>query len=164
MRPWFMSSGLLLLLAALSFAQSDRQKTPAFKLSADEQKLLDLTNAERKKEDLPPLKANPILCQVGRRHSQNMAKQEKLDHVLDGKSPFDRLDDAKYDYQSGAENVAMSAEEQPTMADIFKLWMDSDLHRKNILSAKYTEIGLGIAKNGKGEVYCTQIFATPFKK
>lgn len=163
MRPWLMSVLCVLVLTALGFSQSDQTKKPAFKLSADEQKLFELTNAERKKEDLPPLKANPVLCQVGRKHSQNMAKQEKLDHVLDCKTPFDRLDDAKYDYQNGAENVAMSADE-PAMADIFKLWMDSELHRKNILSAKYTEIGLGIAKNAKGEVYCTQVFATPFKK
>ena len=58
----------------------------------------------------------------------------------------------------------MSAEQNPSMADILKLWMDSDPHRKNILSAKFTEVGVGIAKNDKGEVYCTEIFAAPLKK
>lgn len=164
MRAYFLSATALLVLAAIGGAQPDPKKAGEFKLNADEIKLLELTNAERKKEDLPPLAAHPGLCRAARSHSQNMAKQEKLDHVLDCKSPFDRLDEVKYPYQSGAENIAVSAEQNPSMADIFKLWMDSDTHRKNILGAKYTEIGLGVAKNDKGEVYCTQVFATPLRK
>src|SRR5262245_56299303 len=164
MRARVLSASLLLVLVFLGVVRSGDSKKPQIKLTADEEKLLELTNAERKKEDLPPLAANLSLCRVARAHSQNMAKQEKLDHVLDCKSPFDRLDDAKYRYQSGAENIAVSAEQNPSMADILKLWMDSDPHRKNILSAKFTEVGVGIAKNDKGEVYCTEIFAAPLKK
>jgi len=164
MRAWTFSLVVLCLLAAFSGAQPGAKNGSENKLTADEEKLLELTNAERKKEDLPPLAANPRLNQAARSHSQNMAKQEKLEHVLDCKTPFDRLDEVKYRYQAGAENIAVSAEQNPNMADIFKLWMDSDLHRKNILSVKYAEIGLGVAKNDKGEVYCTQVFATPLKK
>ena len=58
-------------------------KKPAFKLSEDEQTVLDLTNAERRKLKLPPLKANELLTKAAREHSANMAKQKKMDHVLD---------------------------------------------------------------------------------
>jgi len=162
MRAWLPPIVVMCVLTALLGAQPDSKKD--IKLTADEEKLLELTNTERKKEDLPRLAANPKLNQAARSHSENMAKQEKLEHVLDCKTPFDRLDEVKYKYQSGAENIAVSADQNPSMADIFKLWMDSDLHRKNILSEKYTEIGVGVAKNDKGEVYCTQVFATPLKK
>ena len=163
MRPWLVAMCVVSVLAALGSAQPDQDKKPVFKLSADEQKLLELTNAERKKEDLSSLKASPILFQLARSHSQNMAKQEKLDHDLDCKSPFDRLKDANYDFRHAAENIAQSVGE-PTIADILKLWTDSEPHRANILKDGFTEIGLGIAKNDKGEVYCTQIFGTPVKK
>ncbi len=153
------AGSLLFFFALLASAQSQGKKAPV-KLTDQERELLDLTNAERKKNDLPPLKANAILTKVARAHSENMAKQEKLDHVLDGKNPLDRIKEAKYDYRRMAENIAMSGGD-PSMEVIFKLWMDSPPHKANILKDGLTEIGIGVAKNGKGETYCTQVFGTP---
>ena len=124
MRARLVSSSLIFLVAVFGFAQTN-QKQDSFKLSEQEKQLLDLTNAERKKENLPLFQGAALLFKAARAHSSNMAKQEKLDHELDCKTPFDRLDDVKYDYQRAAENVALSAGE-PSMADILKLWMDSD--------------------------------------
>jgi len=87
----------VLLVGWVGSAQERGKKAETVKLSADEKKLLDLTNAEREKEDLPPLKANAILMKLARAHSENMAKQQKLDHDLDCKTPFDRLREAEYD-------------------------------------------------------------------
>ncbi|MCI0683132.1 MAG: CAP domain-containing protein [Gemmataceae bacterium] len=162
MRCWLVSIGTV-VLALTGTAQEGGKNGTAPKLNADEQNLLELTNAERDKEKLPPLKANPILTQLARAHSRNMAKQEKLDHELDGKSPFDRLKEAKYEFQRAAENVAQNSDQAST-ADIMKLWLDSEPHRANILGEGFTEIGIGIAKNDKGEVYVTQVFAMPVKK
>jgi uncharacterized protein YkwD len=150
-----------LVFSLLVTAQAQEKKAPV-KLSAQERELLDLTNAERKKNDLPPLKANAILTKVARAHSENMAKQEKLDHELDGKNPLDRVKEAKYDYRRMAENIAMSGGE-PSMEFIMKLWMESPPHKSNILKDGFTEIGIGVAKNGKGETYCTQVFGTPLE-
>ena len=61
-----------------------------FELSKDEQKLLELTNKEREKKKLSPLKPNPLLFKAARAHSANMARQEKMEHVLDGKGPGKR--------------------------------------------------------------------------
>src|SRR5437868_2107452 len=110
-------STLLVTLALLGRAVSDEPKPPAFKLTNQEQTLLDLTNAERKKSDLAPLKPSALLFKAARAHSVNMAKQEKLDHELDGKTPFDRIKDVKYDYRAAGENIAMSFPD-PSMADI----------------------------------------------
>ncbi len=163
MRCWLTSSVAVLILALIGSAQEGGNQETTFTLSGNEKKLLDLTNAAREKEELPPLKANPILTKLARAHSQNMAEQEKLGHDLDCKTPFDRLREAKYEYQRAAENVAQSGE-QASMADIMKLWLDSEPHRANILGEGYTEIGIGLAKNDKGEVYATQVFAKPLKK
>jgi uncharacterized protein YkwD len=160
MRLFILSIILVVSVVVVAQAQGPEKKAPAFKLSADEQKLLELTNAERKKENLPPYKAHPLLFKAARDHSKNMAKQEKLEHDLDGKTPFNRLDDVKYNYLRGGENIARSAGE-PTMAEILAIWMESEGHRANILKEGYTEIGIGIAKNDKGELYFTQVFAAP---
>jgi uncharacterized protein YkwD len=130
-------------------------------LSAKEQELLDLTNQERKKEGLAPLRPNPVLVKVARAHAVNMAKQQKPEHVLDNKTPYQRIKEAGYRYYVAGENVAAG---ETDVEDTFKGWMASPGHRANILDRKYTEIGLGLGRDDKGWVYYTQLFATPAKK
>ena len=36
--------------------------------------------------------------------------------------------------------------------------MNSEGHRKNILSSSFTQIGVGVAKNANGQLYWTQMF------
>lgn len=150
-----------LFIVALSFVpllHAQTTDTKKFQMSPLEQKLLDLTNEERKKEELPALKPDPVLCQVARGHSANMAKQQKMLHDLDGKTPFDRIKGSGYKYFFAAENIA--AGDVP-MDVIMAAWMKSEGHRKNILDKKYTHIGIGIVRNEKGDLYYTQNFAKP---
>jgi uncharacterized protein YkwD len=137
-------------------------ETP-FKMSEEEAKLLELTNLERKKKELPPLKASPLLFKLARAHSANMAKQQLLDHTLDEKSPFDRMKDAGYQFQKGGENIA-EGDESIGIAVIIRNWMESKKHRANILDPEYTEIGLGVGRAKGGKIYYTQVFGKPFPK
>jgi uncharacterized protein YkwD len=140
----------------------DKEKEPdkggPFKLTEAEQKLLDLTNAERKQHKLPPLKASPLLFSIARAHSANMARQNKAAHTLDGKDQFQRLKDAGYDYASAGENIADGNVE---LEEVMKGWMGSKAHRANLLHPRYTEIGLGMALAGKDTTYYTQLFGRP---
>ena len=79
-------------------------------------------------------------------------------HELDGKNPFQRLKDAGYTYFFAGENVAAGLDE---LDEVMKGWMESEPHRKNILSEKFTEIGVGVARDKKGEPYFTQVFGKP---
>jgi uncharacterized protein YkwD len=133
------------------------------KLSKELQKVLELTNEARAGEKLPALKLNAALCKAAQAHSANMARQGKMEHVLDGKNPAQRVEAAGYDYAKVGENIAAGANGPPVEA-IFKSWMESQHHKDNILNPKYQEIGLGLAADAKGEVYYTQVFATPRKK
>jgi uncharacterized protein YkwD len=154
----------LMAMVVLPAVQAeDKKEKPKFKLTDPEQKIFDLTNAARKKEKLPALTLNQVLCEVARAHSANMAKQGKLSHELDGKKPPDRVKAAGYQAAWGGENVGASNEETPETA-VFKMWMESPLHKANILKDKYTEIGIGLAKDENGETYYTQVFATPKRK
>ncbi|AMV29689.1 Cysteine-rich secretory protein family protein [Gemmata sp. SH-PL17] len=138
----------------------DKKDAPRedLKLTADEQAVVDLTNAERKKADLQPLKPNPQLMEAARGHAQNMAKQDKLEHVLDDKTPADRTKAAGYKSGTIGENIAWN---QKSAKDVVAGWMDSEMHRDNILKKDYTEIGVAVAKNEKGEPYWVQVFGKP---
>jgi uncharacterized protein YkwD len=90
-----------------------------------------------------------------------MAKQSKLAHVLDGKSPVDRIKAEGYDCSRGGENVAWN---DPTPKMVVATWMDSAAHKENILTKEFAEIGVGVAVNAKRERYWVQVFATPLKE
>ena len=148
-------------LVASSFAD-DKKDSQAPRLTDEEQKIFELTNKTREKEKLRPLKLNAVLVKVARGHSANMAKQEKMDHELDGKNPTQRVKDAGYTPAGVGENVGETNGDMPEK--IFQMWMDSPPHKENILRDKFEEIGVGIARNANGEIYYTQVFATPKKK
>jgi len=131
-----------------------------FKLTADEQAVLEATNAERKKAKLDPLSADPQLTEAARKHAANMARQAKLDHTLDGKDAADRIKAAGYSFRRMGENIAHNYQ---TPADAVDGWMKSKGHKENLLNAELTHIGVAVAKSDKGEPYWVQVFATPLK-
>jgi uncharacterized protein YkwD len=128
-----------------------------FKLTDDEQAVIDQTNAERAKAEkkLNPLKANPKLMAAARTHAANMAAQDKLEHVLDDKTPADRVRAAGYKYRAYGENIAWGGK---TGREVVEGWMDSKVHRDNVLKPEYADIGVGVARNKKGEPYWVQVF------
>lgn len=153
--------GILALAACLVQGTTVRgQDNKKFQLSDQEKKLLELTNAERKKAELPPLSPSPLLFRTARAHSANMAKQRKMEHDLDGMNPFQRIKAVGYRYAWAGENIAYGDSVIP-MERLMKAWMDSKVHRDNILSDKFTEIGLGVVRNEQDELYYTQVFAKP---
>ena len=90
-----------------------------------------------------------------------MAKQQKMAHVLDGKKPSERVADGGYDYAECGENVATW--EELSVPEVFDAWMKSKVHRENILADSFEEIGIGLARSDKGDVYFTQVFGTAQK-
>ena len=148
--------GLLLVLSG-SPAQ---EKAQPFEQTKEEVKILELTNLERKKDGKAALKLNAELSKIARAHSENMARQEKLEHKLDNKDIFDRARAAKFKYLVIGENIGYG-EKGLTPAAMVKLWMDSKGHRENILFPEFKEIGIGIAHDKAGQPYFTEVFADP---
>ena len=58
-------------------------------------------------------------------------------------------------YRTAGENIASG---QRTAQAVVTAWMNSEGHRKNILSANFTEIGVGYAAKSNGTPYWTQMF------
>ncbi|MSR53465.1 MAG: CAP domain-containing protein [Gemmataceae bacterium] len=148
--------GLVLSLSLGSVAE-EKSKATKFVLSEDEKGVLDWTNAQRKAAGLAELVANEKLTLVARAHSANMAKYSKLDHNLGG-SVGDRVRAAGYGFSAAGENIAWNSS---TPGETVKLWMNSSGHRANIMNGNYSEIGVAVAMNARGEPYWAQIFGKP---
>ncbi|MDC3415471.1 SafA/ExsA family spore coat assembly protein [Aquibacillus salsiterrae] len=118
-----------------------------------ENQVIKLTNQERAKYGLPALKQDWQLSRVARYKSQDMRDKGYFSHTSPTYgSPFTMMTNFGINYTSAAENLARG---QQTPQEVVSGWMKSEGHRKNILSPKYTHIGVGYVKNGN---YWTQMF------
>ncbi len=117
------------------------------------------TNRERRAAGCPDLVADPVLTAAAWAHSVDMAASGYFRHDSpDGRSPFDRMTAAGFDFSVAAENIAAG---QRSAAEVVRDWMDSPEHRANILTCSLTRVGVGLATGGAYGYYWTQDFATP---
>ena len=122
-------------------------------VSAYEKEVVRLVNAERAKYGLSALKLSEKLSDGARMKSEDMRKNKYFSHTSPTYgSPFDQMKALGITYRSAGENIAMGYK---TPAAVVDAWMRSEGHRANILSAKYTEIGVGYVEDGH---YWTQWF------
>jgi uncharacterized protein YkwD len=122
------------------------------------QVIFDLVNAERTMRGLPPMAHDPLLALAAQRHSEDQAAMRKMTHTgSDGSSLSQRVDRVGFAWRSLAENVAVG---YSGPAAVMAAWMNSDGHRRNILSAN-THLGVGLAYGSDGRPYWTQVFGTP---
>ena len=79
----------------------------------------------------------------------------------DGRTTFQRMRDAGYQYRRAAENVAAGTR---SPADTVAAWMNSAGHRANILNCELREIGVGFVEDPGDPLrygtYWTQDFGT----
>src|SRR5262245_43023755 len=108
MRKQLCALAVVILVGGFLGAQDTGKEQPAEKLVLSEavKAVLDMPHAARATEQLSPHKAQPSLSRVARAHSANMAKQEKMEHDLDGKNPHERTREAGYRGGFIGENIA----------------------------------------------------------
>lgn len=129
------------------------QPAPAQGISDIEQRVIELTNIERRNNGLADLQVDTSLSHVAREKSNDMQANNYFSHTSPTYgSPFDMIRDFGVSYNAAAENIAMG---QQTSEQVVQAWMDSPGHRQNILNGTYTHIGVGYNENGH---YWTQMF------
>jgi uncharacterized protein YkwD len=154
-------------------------------LERNEAAIVCVTNEKRAGHDtnpgtpgvqgLPALVFNRTLQRTARDYSEDMVARGYFDPVNhstpEGHDLRYRLTDRSYCPGCAffAENILCKAG-QPTPAQIVDAWMNSEVHRRNILSANFREIGVGSAfgtptgstgcKGNPGGTF-TQDFGTP---
>ena len=120
-----------------------------------------LTNRERVRASLTPLRRNADLARVAQLQAEQMAAAGKLGHEVPGSrypTLASRMRLIGYQYRAVGENVA---EGYTSGAALMAGWMTSPAHRANILSARYAETGVGMARARSGRTYTAQVFARP---
>lgn len=129
-----------------------------------ERAIYQFTNEVRQRNGVPTLTWENSLREVARAHSADMLVRNYFSHVNpEGRSPHERiLAGCRYPLSMTGENIWMGSGRQT--GDIRQLariivdnWMSSPGHRKNLLRPEFTDIGVGVAANGKN-VQVTQVF------
>ena len=106
-----------------------------------------------------PLKWNEKLAAMARAYSEDMLTRGFYAHVNpEGQTPAMRVAAAGIPWQAEGENLAI----YNTAAGAQAAFMDEPRfehnHRSNILSAKYTDVGVGIVRAPNGMYYITEEF------
>lgn len=105
-----------------------------------------LINAERTRRGLSALVADPGLEGAAEAHSLDMARRDYFEHdTPEGVKPWMRITRQGYRAQLVGENLAWGEAHKGTPVEAMRLWMQSDGHRANLLEARYTQIGVGLA-------------------
>lgn len=106
-----------------------------------------------------PLTWNGSLGYAARAHSRDMAKRSYFSHTSkDGTSFSTRISQTGYRWHAVGENIAAG---YPSASEVVKGWLGSPGHCENIMSASYTQLGVGYATGGPYGTYWTQDFGLP---
>lgn len=127
--------------------------TPDTNLSYVEQ-VVNLVNKEREKRNLAPLSIDKSVQAAAQVRAQEC--EQSFSHTRpDGSGFATALKEQKVSYRTAGENIAWG---QRSPEEVVNAWMNSDGHRANILSARYTSIGVGYYQNARGVNYWSQLF------
>lgn len=118
--------------------------------------VMDLVNNERKSAGLSPLSLDAKLCKVAQLRSSELA--QKFSHERpNGTQWYTAIDEADIYYHFAGENIAGG---YSTAEKVFNGWMNSEAHRKNIMSADFDKIGIGYTYDANTDFkhYWDQLF------
>lgn len=115
---------------------------------------IEIMNDYRESLGCPRLIWDAELAGVAQDHSEDMNQNNYLSHEnLQGKTPFDRMQDNDIEFTAAAENIALNS--QGAQA-VFDAWMESSGHKANIENCVYTHHGVGLEGS-----YWTHMFMKP---
>lgn len=129
-------------------------------------RILTLINAERTSRGIPVLAANVQLNAAARTQAIDMSCNNFVEHYgSDGSTWFTRIKAQGYNYSFAAENIASG---NPAFGGtpewvVQTMWMNSQVHRDNILNPGVTEMGVAYMFNAaaKWGGYTAVVFAHP---
>ncbi len=126
--------------------------------------LVELTNKDRSAASLPTLSINDTLTNAAKLKADDMVANGYFAHTSpDGKTPWHWIMKAGYKFVYAGENLAVNFTESEQVENA---WMGSPLHRANILSNKYSEVGIAVQEgtfNGQNAIFVVQMFGKPTK-
>jgi len=130
--------------------------------------IVNAVNREREINGLSPVIVSPQLQSAARKKSIDMIVRDYFDHYAFGLTPWSFIQNEGYNYSIAGENLAMGFS---TAEGVVSAWMNSPMHRANILNPEFQNIGVGVVmgsytENGQTNptTMTTEMFATPKSK
>ena len=120
-----------------------------------------LVNAYRAQKGLKPLKLNTRLSEAARKHSEDLAKSDRISHFgSDGSDAWDRVRKAGYGPRVTAENVGTG---QQSLEEVFRGWQKSSDHNANLLLREAEELGIAVVYRPETQfkTFWTMVVASP---
>jgi uncharacterized protein YkwD len=116
-----------------------------------QRRLLCLMNRARARFGLRPLHRNRCLHRVAARHAHDMVNRRYFAHTTpNGWDPGRRARASGYVPRAAAwlvgENIAWGVAGAARPAWVVRAWMHSPPHRHNILSRRFHDVGIGVAR------------------
>ncbi len=126
--------------------------------------ILKLTNQDRLASNIAPLSLNSALSASALAKAENMVMNDYFAHYSpDGKKPWDWINRDKYAYLLVGENLAMNFSSAQSAHHAL---MQSPSHQKNIMNAKYSDVGLAVVSgeiNGQRTNVLVELFACQYQ-
>ena len=163
-RPFRPRIVVLVPTADTAHAAATTPATPAepaaVSATSQEQRVLQLINKQRSARGLRTLVMDPILLRAARMHSQNMATRNFFNHVSpDGKTATQRIRECGLrGWRALGENIAYNQGYDDPAAFAVEKWLDSPMHRENMLNPMWTSTAVGIATAADGRIFFTELF------
>jgi len=131
-------------------------KTKIFRPRPDlEIRMLDLINIERKNAGLKLMAYDKKLALVAVKHSSDMLQRGYFSHYTpEGISPYDRMRNDRVRFRVAGENLALAQ----TLQSAHEGFMESPVHKANILHDSFERAGIGILDAGVHGIMITQNF------
>lgn len=125
------------------------------------EEIVSLANQEREAAGLNALTANQLLTQAAIAKGKAILEFQTFKHNIDNKKFSAWVREAGYNYSYAGENLAIDF---LTSQSIVEAWKNSPMHKKNLLSPYYQEIGLAAIDGkfkGQNTTVVVQIFGAP---
>jgi uncharacterized protein YkwD len=120
-----------------------------------EDQITALVNQKRSAAKCGVLRTDQKLRNAARLHSADMVTKNFFSHSGSNGSTFvTRVQAANY-WAPSAENIAWG---YSTPTAVVTAWMNSTVHRTNLLNCSYRAVGVGVARKADGTPYWTQDF------
>ena len=134
-----------------SGSSSGSTTTTTSELTADEQEVFDLINAQRTAAGLSALKIDEELQNVARVKAKDMVDNNYFAHNSPTYgTPFNMIKNFGITYKAAGENIAGNS----TNKGAVNAWMNSAGHKANILSNNYNYTGVAVVSSPKyGKIY-----------
>ncbi len=121
----------------------------------DAEALRRMVNEARSSEGLSPLHASPALDRAAEEHARTMRDARVLAHDAGDGDPLARLRRLGVHFAVAGENVA----HETTAVRAHRALWASPSHRANLLDARFTALGVGIAPDPDGSIWICESFA-----